>query len=141
VAFSWIDSSRFRYTRSEDGKRVADTVVVAINEWLYSLAVQQRAMLTYHDDYFDLKPLARRLYEIARAHCGAQPYVRFNLEKLRLRVGSTMSTSDFKSRLMALSNAALLILKHYCVEGPSSEIRILASSMQGNFVRGLFTAI
>jgi plasmid replication initiation protein len=37
--------------------------------------------------------------------------------------------------------AALLILKHYCVEGPSSEIRILASSMQGNFVRGLFTAI
>jgi hypothetical protein len=36
---------------------------------------------------------------------------------------------------------ALLILKHYCVEGPSSEIRILASSMQGNFVRGLFTAI
>jgi hypothetical protein len=113
VAFSWIDSSRFRYTRGEDGKRVADTVVVALNEWLYSLAIRQCAMLTYRDDYFDLKPLARRLYEIARAHCGAQPYIRFNLEKLRLRVGSTMSTSDFKSRLMALSKGQRFPLLDY----------------------------
>jgi hypothetical protein len=32
--------------------------------------------------------------------------------------------------------SALLILKHYCVDWPSSEIRILASSMQENFVHG-----
>ena len=52
------------------GKMVS--VAVTLSEWLYR-AVLSKSVLTLSRDYFRLrKPLERRIYELARKHCGRQ---------------------------------------------------------------------
>ena len=52
------------------------SVTVTLSDWLYQ-AVISRNVLTLNRDYFRLrKPLERRLYELARKHCGKQRYWR-----------------------------------------------------------------
>ena len=66
-------------------------VEVTLSRWLYN-AVHAFEVLTIHPDYFRLrKPLARRLYEIARKHCGHQPCWRIGLELLQKKTGSRSS--------------------------------------------------
>ena len=48
-------------------------VTVTLSDWIYR-SVLSRSVLTLHRDYFALrKPLERRVYEIARKHCGGRP--------------------------------------------------------------------
>lgn len=111
--FSWIDRYRFRYTKSETGEKVGDTVVVMISDWLYSLVTGGNAILTYNPSYFDLKPLERRLYEVARAHCGKQSGFRMNIEKLRLRAGSDAPLKEFKRMLTNIAASRKFALIDY----------------------------
>ncbi|MEI5617198.1 replication initiator protein A, partial [Streptomyces brasiliscabiei] len=47
-------------------------IKVTLSDWLLRM-VEGRSVLTLHRDYFRLrKPLERRIYELARKHCGAQ---------------------------------------------------------------------
>ncbi len=47
-------------------------VTVTLSDWIFR-SVLSRSVLTLHRDYFRLrKPLERRVYEIARKHCGRQ---------------------------------------------------------------------
>src|SRR3546814_14372419 len=47
-------------------------IKVTHSDWLFKM-VEGRSVLTLHRDYFRLrKPLERRIYELARKHCGAQ---------------------------------------------------------------------
>jgi plasmid replication initiation protein len=112
--FSWIDRYRFRYVRDVTGQKVGDTVVVLLSDWLYGLVTGGNAMmLTYHPGYFDLKPLERRLYEVARAHCGKQSGFRMNIEKLRLRCGSDAPLKEFKRMLGNIQKARKFALIDY----------------------------
>jgi hypothetical protein len=53
--------------------------------------------LTISRDYFRLrKPLERRMYEIARKHCGRAAEWKIGLEKLRLKCGSQSTSKEFK---------------------------------------------
>ena len=46
-------------------------IKVTLSDWLFKM-VEGRSVLTLHRDYFRLrKPLERRIYELARKHCGA----------------------------------------------------------------------
>jgi hypothetical protein len=74
-------------------------------------------MLTYNPAYFDLAPLERRLYEVARAHCGNQAGFRINLEKLRRRVGSDMEPKKFKQYLMRLQAKRHALPDYYILLG------------------------
>ena len=57
--------------RSRGGRMVS--VSVTLSEWLFR-AVLSKSVLTLNRDYFRLrKPLERRIYELARKHCGRQP--------------------------------------------------------------------
>ncbi|CAN0604862.1 unnamed protein product, partial [Ectocarpus sp. 12 AP-2014] len=48
------------------------SVRVTLSDWIYQ-AVLSRSVLTLNRDYFGLRrPLERRLYELARKHCGQQ---------------------------------------------------------------------
>ena len=56
--------------RTRGGRMVS--VAVTLSEWLYR-AVLSKSVLTLSRDYFRLrKPLERRIYELARKHCGRQ---------------------------------------------------------------------
>ena len=71
-------------------------VEVTLSEWLYN-AVQAYEILTLHPDYFRLrKPLARRLYEIARKHCGHQTDWTIGLDLLQEKAGSKSTLKEFR---------------------------------------------
>ena len=67
--FGLIES--WEITRKSRGGRML-SVSVTLSDWLYR-AVLGRSVLTLSRDYFRLrKPLERRVYELARKHCGRQ---------------------------------------------------------------------
>lgn len=97
--FSWLSDAKMRYRRLKGGERRLHGVEVELCDWLFRAIVRDRRMLTYDLEYFKLGPLERRLYEVARAHCGSQPGFRMGIDKLRQRTGSDMPLKTFKWRL------------------------------------------
>jgi hypothetical protein len=94
VGFGFIESYEFIESNKVEGRVIG--VQVTISEWLYNSLVAGE-VLTINKDYFRLrKPLERRLYEIARKHCGKQKSWNISLCKLKQKTGSTSSDSKFK---------------------------------------------
>jgi plasmid replication initiation protein len=103
-AFSWLSDYKVRYRRdSRTGEKVMHGIKVTLCDWVYRAVLRDRRMLTYDPAYFSLSPLERRLYEIARAHCGKQRGFKMGIEKLRLRAGVRSELKDFKRDLVKLS--------------------------------------
>ena len=74
-------------------------VEVTLSDWFY-YALIDREVLTLHRDYFRLrKPLERRIYEIARKHCGNQSVWSIRLENLHEKCGSRSRLADFRFQL------------------------------------------
>ena len=95
--FGIIDEWRIIEKSPTDERMVA--VEVTLSRWLYN-AVQAFEVLTIHPDYFRLrKPLSRRLYEIARKHCGHQTQWVIGLDLLREKAGSKSSLREFRRAL------------------------------------------
>lgn len=101
--FSWLSEYKLRYRRNSAGDKVLRGVEVTLCNWLYRAVTLDKRILTYHAKYFELGPLEKRLYEMARAHCGQQAGIRMNLEKLRLRVGFTDELKQFKYKLTQIA--------------------------------------
>ena len=75
------------------------SVSVTLSEWLYQ-AVLSRNVLTLSRDYFRMrKPLERRIYELARKHCGSQPRWRVSVETLCKKSGSASPRRVFRAML------------------------------------------
>ena len=73
------------------------SVRVTLSDWIYQ-AVLSRSVLTLNRDYFSLrKPLERRLYELARKHCGSQARWRVSLEVLLKKSGSSSPRRVFRA--------------------------------------------
>ena len=100
--FGLVDSWRV-VERNHDNRMVA--VEVTLPDWLYR-SVQARQVLTLNRDYFRLrKPLDRRIYELARKHCGAQPKWRVKVETLYAKSGSNATMREFRRSIRALAAA------------------------------------
>lgn len=98
--FGIIDSWRIVEKSREDERMIA--VEITLSRWLYN-AVQAFEVLTIHPDYFRLrKPLARRLYELARKHCGHQTSWVIGLELLRDKSGSKSTIREFRRAVRAI---------------------------------------
>lgn len=81
-------------------------VVITLSEWLFR-AVLTKSVLTLSRDYFGLrKPLERRIYELARKHCGQQRQWRVSLVTLHKKSGSAAPLRVFRAaiRRMIVSN-------------------------------------
>jgi plasmid replication initiation protein len=102
-AFSWIDDFKIKWREKRNGEKVMQAVVVRMGLRLYNAILNNKCMLTYDSRYFQLKPLEKRLYEIARAHCGNQPGFKMGIEKLHKRVGCITELRFFKSKLVTIS--------------------------------------
>lgn len=91
--FGLIESAEVvRETR--DGRML--DVEVTLSDWVFD-AIENNHVLTLNRQYFFLrKPLERRLYELARKHCGAQKSWRIGLLSLRDKCGSGSTTKEFK---------------------------------------------
>lgn len=92
--FGIIDRWKIIEKSQTDERMIA--VEVTLSEWLYN-AVSAFEVLTIHPDYFRLrKPLARRLYEIARKHCGHQTQWTISLNLLQAKAGSKSTLKEFR---------------------------------------------
>lgn len=83
--------------RTRKGRMV--NVKVTLSEWLYR-AVLAKSVLTLSRDYFRLRrPLERRLYALARKHCGRQPSWRVSVTTLAEKSGSASPRRVFRAML------------------------------------------
>jgi len=83
--------------RSRGGRMVS--VMVTLSDWLYQ-AVLSKSVLTLSRDCFRLrKPLERRIYELARKHCGRQPEWRVSVATLCKKSGSASPLRVFRKML------------------------------------------
>lgn len=91
--FGLIDHARIiRETREG---RMLDVEIV-LSDWVFN-AIESNEVLTLNRRYFQLrKPLERRLYELARKHCGRQREWKIGLEGLREKVGSNSTVKEFR---------------------------------------------
>jgi plasmid replication initiation protein len=83
--------------KSRGGRMVS--VTVTLSDWLYR-AVLSKSVLTLSRDYFRLrKPLERRIYELARKHCGRQPEWQVSVAVLHKKSGSAAPLRVFRAAL------------------------------------------
>jgi hypothetical protein len=83
--------------RSRGGRMIS--VAVTLSEWLFR-AVMAKSVLTLSRDYFRLrKPLERRIYELARKHCGRQPAWTVSVDTLLKKSGSASPRRVFRKML------------------------------------------
>ncbi len=106
--------------KTRGGRMVS--VSVTLSDWLYR-AVLGRAVLTLSRDYFRLrKPLERRIYELARKHCGKQDHWRASVELLLKKSGSASPRRVFRKMLRDMI-AANHLPDYEMVEEPGDMIR------------------
>ncbi len=99
AGFGLIDD--WRVIEKDNGGRMF-AVEVALPRWLFR-AVEAKQVLTLSRDYFRLrKPLDRRIYELARKHCGTQSKWRVNIKTLYEKSGSTDALRNFRGAVKAL---------------------------------------
>ena len=93
-AFGLIDAAALRRKFGINGRLLYCDI--KLSEWVLN-AIRANEVLTLHRDYFRLrKPLERRIYEIARKHCGPQRLWRVGMETLRKKTGSQSSPKKFR---------------------------------------------
>jgi len=102
TGFGLIES--WQIVRKSRGGRMI-SVAVTLSEWLFR-AVLSKSVLTLSRDYFRLrKPLERRVYELARKHCGRQPEWRVSVDILLKKSGSASPRRVFRKMLRDMIEA------------------------------------
>jgi plasmid replication initiation protein len=96
-SFGLIDAASIRRKHGLDGRLL--WVEIKLSDWVFN-AIRSQEVLTLHPDYFRLgRPLERRIYELARKHCGRQPSWQISLEILLKKSGSQSPTKRFRQML------------------------------------------
>lgn len=107
--------------KTRGGRMVS--VTVTLSDWLFR-AVLAKSVLTLSRDYFGLrKPLERRVYELARKHCGQQREWRIGLPLLHAKAGSDAPVRVFRAAIRKMI-AADLLPDYALSEEPGDVIRV-----------------
>jgi plasmid replication initiation protein len=97
--FGLIDS--FRIVRATKSGRMSE-LEVKLSDWVYRI-IRGSEVLTLSRGYFRLrKPTDRRIYELARKHCGEQDEWKISLELLQKKSGASSHYREFKSMIREL---------------------------------------
>jgi plasmid replication initiation protein len=100
-SFGLIDASAIRRKHGLDGRLL--WVEIKLSDWVFN-AIRGQEVLTLHRDYFRLgKPLERRIYELARKHCGRQTTWQISLETLLKKSGSQSSIKRFRQHVKEIA--------------------------------------
>jgi plasmid replication initiation protein len=97
--FGLIES--FRIVRETRSGRMSE-LQVKLSDWVYRI-IQGSEVLTLSRDYFRLrKPTDRRIYELARKHCGEQDEWKIALDLLHKKTGASSHAREFKAMIREL---------------------------------------
>lgn len=140
AGFGWIDDFRIINRKSKQGKSVMIGVEVTISRWMYRAITLDRRVLTVDEEYFKIrKGLTKRLYEIARKHCGKQADWTIGLAKLKVKCGvsSSRPLRKFKSDLLAIHKEDNLPAYTFSIQqGKRDNIVVFKSRKQPNIIEG-----
>jgi plasmid replication initiation protein len=82
-------------TKSKTG--LVTSIELKLPDWRYrAIWNARKEMLSLKQEYFELENLERRLYELARKHCGRQPYWKVGISLLWAKSGSTGQLKEFR---------------------------------------------
>ena len=124
--------------RTRGGRMIL--VTVTLSDWIYR-SVISKSVLTLHRDYFRLrKPLERRVYEIARKHCGRQAEWKIGLETLLKKTGSTSPRRVFRKMIRDIAAEDCLPDYHLRFE-PGDLLRVSARDRLVEADGGSFPAL
>ena len=99
--FGLIDSWAIVEKAPDNERMIA--VEITLSKWLFN-AVQAHEVLTIHRNYFRLRrPIERRLYELARKHCGSQASWSISLELLREKCAVNSHLRMFRSQIKEIA--------------------------------------
>jgi len=80
--------------KTRDGRM--QEVEVKLSDWVFN-AIESKEVLTINPGFFRLrKPLERRIYDLARKHCGKQEKWKISLELLQKKSGSASTLREFR---------------------------------------------
>jgi plasmid replication initiation protein len=95
--FGMIDS--FHVHRTQGLKGRIQWVEITLSQWVFK-AIGADEVLTLHRDYFRLsRPLERRIYELARKHCGRQAEFTISVGTLHKKSGSQSPVKHFRGMI------------------------------------------
>ncbi len=100
-AFGLVNSAATRRKNGIDGRLI--WCEVELSDWVFD-AIKGNEVLTLNRDYFRLrKPIERRVYELARKHCGQQKTFTIGLSTLHKKSGSQSPLRRFRHNIKEIS--------------------------------------
>ena len=125
------EKTRTESTIDDHGKSVRRQIPrvlqfsVTISEWLYNGLVNYE-VLTLDRGYFRLtRSIERRLYEIARKHCGAQAIWKIGIDLLAAKIGTKVSRAKFRDEIRHAIKADALPEYRIALENKSTPDNIV----------------
>lgn len=103
--FSWLSEARLQYARSTKGEKRLKAVKVRLCDWLYRAILRDRQVLDYASTYFQLGPIERRIYEVARSTCSDDAPLDVDLQSLKLQIGFQNPLSNFRIAMRQIATA------------------------------------
>lgn len=126
--FGFIDYARV-IERDGGGRMIA--VEVGLPEWLWR-SIKAKHVLTLSRDYFRIrKPLDRRVYELARKHCGSQPKWSVSMKTLYEKSGSRDALRNFRGAVKQLGESGELPDYRMAFDADADSVTFYAAAPKG----------
>lgn len=101
--FSWLSEARLQYARSRNGEKRLKAVKVRLCDWLFRAILRDRQVLDYAATYFQLGPIERRIYEVARSTCVDDEALEIDLQTFRLQIGFQNHLANFRMAIRQIA--------------------------------------
>ena len=102
--FSWLSEAKLHYNKTRAGERRLKAVKVRLCDWLFRAILLDRHVLDYAAAYFQLGPIERRIYEVARS-TGDGDGFEIDLATFRLQIGYQNPLANFRAALRQIVGA------------------------------------
>ena len=131
--FGWIETFRVvERAQGASGRKVMAACEITLNDWMFRAIAKDRRVLTISPRYFGLgMGLKRRLYELARKHCGQQERWVVSLPRLIDKCGSVLEPRFFKPQLKRVVTDDDLPDYHVAMGFDPAEQRAAAAAADG----------
>ncbi len=105
--FSWLSEAKLHYTKTRNNERRLKAVKVRLCDWLFRAILLDRHVLDYATAYFQLGPIERRIYEVARSTGDGNGFD-IDLATFRLQIGYQNPLANFRTALRQIAGTATI---------------------------------
>ncbi|WP_429500667.1 replication initiator protein A (plasmid) [Robbsia andropogonis] len=106
----------YRVTSHTGNRKGALEIEIVLSTWTYDSLLNGQ-VLTIHPGYFELgQGLERRLYDLAKKHCGDKLWFKFGLKTLHVKSGTSQELKYFRRDLLEIMKADSLPEFHVAVD-------------------------